>query len=97
MARDEDPARGKVEAPVPLMIRGVPEEDTESRPGSQLVRSDGCGVRVASTPEDSEVIVLRRGTEKRVVWCGSWTGSGRKTVKEIGGSVKTLPPEVSRK
>jgi hypothetical protein len=79
------------------MIRKVPEEDTESRPGSQLVRSGGCGVRVAGTPEDSKVTVPRRGTEKRVVWCGSWTGSGRKTVKEIGGSVKTLSPEVSIK
>jgi hypothetical protein len=96
MVRDEDPARDKVEAPVPLLIRRVPEKDTESRPGSQLVRSGGYGVRVASTPEDSEVIVPR-GTEKRVVWCGSWAGSGRKTVKEIGGSVKTLSPEVSRK
>jgi hypothetical protein len=72
MARDEDPTRGKVKALVTLVIRGVPEEDIESRPGSQLVGSGGCGVRVTRTPEDSKVIVPRRGTEKSVVRRGSW-------------------------
>jgi hypothetical protein len=32
------------------------------------VGSGGCGVRVTRTPEDSKVIVPRRGTEKSVVW-----------------------------
>jgi hypothetical protein len=68
MARDEDPTRGKVKATVALVIRGVTEEDIESRTGCQLVGSGGCGVRVTRTPEDSKVIVPRRGTEKSVVW-----------------------------
>jgi hypothetical protein len=97
MARDEDPLGGKVKATVPLVIRGVPEEDTESRTGCQFVWSGGCGVRVTRTPEDAKVIVPRRGTEKSVVWCGSGTGNGRKTVKEIGGGVQALSPEASRK
>jgi hypothetical protein len=95
MARDEDLTKGKVKASVTLVIRGVPEEDTESRPGSQLVGSDGCGVRVTRTPEDSKVIVPRRGTEKSVVRRGSWAGSERKAVKEIGGGVQTLSLEAS--
>jgi hypothetical protein len=37
MARDEDPSGGKIKTPVPLVIRGVPEEDTESGAGVQLV------------------------------------------------------------
>jgi hypothetical protein len=67
MARDEDPTRGKVKATVTLVIRGVPEKDTQSGTRCQLVGSGGCGVRVTRTPEDSKVIVPRRGTEKSVV------------------------------
>jgi hypothetical protein len=59
--------------------------------------SGGCGVRVTHTLEDSKVIVPRRGTEKSMVWCGSGAGSGRKTIKEIGGGVQALSPEASRK
>jgi hypothetical protein len=79
------------------VIRGVPEEDIESRTGCQFVGSGGCGVRVTRTPENAKVIVPRRGTEKSVVWCGSGAGSGRKTIKEIGGGVQALSPEASRK
>jgi hypothetical protein len=96
MTRDEDPTRGKIIAPVPLVIRGVPEEDTESRTRCQLVGSSRCGVRVTRTPEDAKVIVPRRGTEEGVVWRGSWAGSGRKAVKEIGGGVQALSPEARR-
>jgi hypothetical protein len=81
MARDEDPSGGKVKATVPLVIRRVPEEDTESRTGCQLVGSSGSGVRVTRTPEDSKVIVPRRGTEKSVVWRGSGADSGRKMIE----------------
>ena len=90
MVRYEDPTRGKVKASVTLMFRGVPEEETESRPRSQLVGSGGGGVRVTRTPEDSKVIIPTRGTKKSMMWCGSCTGSGRKTVKEIGGVCKLL-------
>jgi hypothetical protein len=71
MARDKDPTRGKIIASVPLMIRGVPEEDIESGMRRQLVGSGSCGVRVTRTPKDVKVIVPRRGTEKSVVWHGS--------------------------
>ena len=40
--------RGKVIAPIPLMIRGVPKEDTTSRARCKLVRCSGREVRVAS-------------------------------------------------
>jgi hypothetical protein len=43
------------------------------------------------------VIVSRRGTKEGVVWRGSGTCSGRKTVEEVGGSVQALSPEASRK
>ena len=53
----------------------------------------GGDVRVTCTPEDPKVVVARRGTEKSVVWSGSRRSSGRKTVKQIGGSVEALRPE----
>jgi hypothetical protein len=71
MARDEDTTRGEVETSVTLVIQRVSEKNTESRPGSQFMRSDGGGVRVTRTPEDSKVVVSRRGTEKSMVRCGS--------------------------
>ena len=57
------------------------------------MRSSGGGVRVTRTPEDSKLVVARRGTEKSVVWSGSRRSSGRKTVKQIGGGVEALSPE----
>jgi hypothetical protein len=96
MARDEDSSGGKIKTPVPLVIREVPEEDTESGAGVQLVGRGGSGVGVTRTPEDAKVIVPR-GTEKGVVWRRSGTGSRRKTVEEVGGGVQALSPEASRK
>jgi hypothetical protein len=61
------------------------------------VGSSGSDVRVTRTPEDSKVIVPRRGTEQSVVWRGSGAGSGRKTIEEVGGGVQALSPEASRK
>jgi hypothetical protein len=95
MARDEDPSGGKVKATVPLVIRRVSEEDTESQTRCQLVGSSDSGVRVTRTPEDSKVIVSRRGTEKSVMRRGSEIGSGR--IEEVGGGVQALSPEASRK
>jgi hypothetical protein len=77
VSRNEDPTRGKVEAVVPLVIRGVPEEDTLSRARSELVGGSNSGVRVAHTPEDSEVVIARRDTEESVVWSGSRAGNIR--------------------
>jgi hypothetical protein len=67
MVRDEDPARGKVVAAVPLVVRGVTENDTMCRPGCQLMRSSGGDVRVTGTPEDMKVIITGRGTKEGVV------------------------------
>jgi len=61
------------------------------------VRSGDGGVRVTRTPKDTKVIVARRGAEKSVMWRGSWAGSRRKAVKEVGGGVQALGLEASRK
>ena len=85
--------RGEVKAEVPLVVRGVTKKHTQCRAGRQLVSSSGGDVRVTCTPEDTEVIVARRGTEKGVVWSGSRRSSGRKTVEQVGGGVEALNPE----
>jgi len=69
---------------------------TESQTGCQLVGSSGCGVRVARTPEDTKVVIPRRGARQSIVRRGSWAGSGRKAVKEVGGGVEALGPEARR-
>jgi hypothetical protein len=97
MARDENTSGGKVIAPVPLVIRGVPEEDTERGSRVQLVRGSGSGVGVTRTPKHAEVIVPRRGTEEGVVRSGSGAGRRRKAVKKVGGGVQALSPEASGK
>jgi hypothetical protein len=97
MARDENPSGGKVKAPVSLVIRGVPEEDTERGARVQLVGRSGSGVGVTRTPKHAEVIVPRRGTEEGVVRSGSGAGRGRKAVKKVGGGVQALSPEASGK
>ena len=81
MSGDEDPARGEVKAAVPLVVRGVTKKHTPCRAGRQLVRSSGGDVRITGTPEDTKVVVARRGTEKSVVWSGSRESSGRNAVK----------------
>jgi hypothetical protein len=43
--------------------------------------SSGSDVRVASAPEDTEVIIARRGTEETMVWGQSRGTCGRKMVK----------------
>jgi hypothetical protein len=57
------------------------------------VRSSGSDVRITCTPEDTEVIISRGGTEESVVWSGSRRGSGRKAIEQVGGGVKALGPE----
>ena len=93
MSGDQDAARGEVKASVPLVVRGVTKEHTTSRAGRQLVRSSGRGIRVTRTPEDPKVVVVRRGTEKSVVWSGSRGSCGRKAIEQVDGSVETLSSE----
>jgi hypothetical protein len=94
MSGDEDTARGEVKATVPLVVKGVTEKHTMSGAGRQLVRSSGSGDRVTSAPEDTKVIVARRGTEESMVRSQSRGSSGKKMVEQVGGGVEALGPEV---
>jgi len=96
MTGDEDTMRGKVIAPIPLMIRGVPKEDTTSRARCKLVRCSGREVRVASAPKDSKVIIGGRGAKESEVRCGSANRLGGKAIEQVGGCVQSLNLEARR-
>jgi hypothetical protein len=68
VSRNEDSARGEVKATLPLVVRGVTEKHTTNGAGRQLVRSRGGGVRVTSAPEDTKMIVARRGGVSKRAW-----------------------------
>jgi hypothetical protein len=61
---------GEIKAPIPLVIRGVPKEDTTSGTGPKLVRGSGGKIRIAGAPEHMKVIVGGRGTKEGKV--GGW-------------------------
>jgi hypothetical protein len=60
------------------------------------VRSSGSGVRVGSTPEDTEVVIHRRGTKECLVRSGGQARSGREMVEEVGRGVEGLGLEACR-
>jgi hypothetical protein len=94
---DNDVVRGKVKTLIPLVLRGVTEEDTPGRAWSEFVVSDGRDVGVAGTPEDTKVYIGGSGTKDGKVGRGSRDCFGREKVEEIGGGVKALNPVVGWK
>jgi hypothetical protein len=92
VARDNDAVRGKVKTSVPLVLRGVAEEDTLRRAWSEFVGSDGREVGVASTPEDTKVRIGGSGTKEGKVRRRGGYCFGGEEVEEISGGVKTLNP-----
>jgi hypothetical protein len=51
VTRDDDAVGGEVQAPIPLVVRGVAEEEVASGARRKLVRGGGGDVRVAGTAE----------------------------------------------
>jgi hypothetical protein len=70
LMRDDDLMGEKIEAPIPLVIRGVPEEKTTRRSRGKFVRSDGRGVGIAGTLEDPKVLIGGGGTKEGEEWDG---------------------------
>jgi hypothetical protein len=52
MSGDQHAVHGEIETPVPLVLRGVPKEDTPTGVRGELMGSSGRGVRVVGAPED---------------------------------------------
>ena len=71
-------------------MRRITEEDTQGGARSEFVGSGGGEVGVASTPEDTEVLIGRRPIKHRVRG-GETECLGRKNIEECGG-VEGLNP-----
>jgi hypothetical protein len=92
MSRDDNAVGEKIEVPVPLVIRGVPEEKTTRRARGKFVRSGGGGVGIAGTPEDLKVLIGVGGAEEGEEQSGMGNRLGGKTIEEVGGCVQSLSP-----
>jgi hypothetical protein len=59
VTRDDDAVGGEVRASIPLVVRGVAEEEAASGARRKLVRGGSKNVRVAGTTEHAQVVVGR--------------------------------------
>jgi hypothetical protein len=59
VTRDDDAVGGEVQIPIPLVVRGVAEEEATSGARRKLVRGGSGSVRVAGTAEHAQVVVGR--------------------------------------
>jgi hypothetical protein len=59
VTRDDDAVGGEVQIPIPLVVRGVAEEEAASGARRKLVRGGIGSVRVAGTAEHAQVVVGR--------------------------------------
>jgi hypothetical protein len=59
MTRDDDAVGAEVQTLIPLVVRGVAEEETASGARRKLVRGGSRSVRVAGTAEHAQVVIGR--------------------------------------
>ena len=64
MSGDQQAVRGEIEEPIPLMLRGVAEEDKPIGVWGKLMGSGGRKVGIAGAPEDPKVGIRGSGAEE---------------------------------
>jgi hypothetical protein len=97
VTRDEDSVSREVQTSVPLVIRGLPKEDTMSRSRRKLVRGGGIKIRIASTLEHVKMIVGGIYAKKSKVGVGLGNCLGGEAVEQIGSSGQPLSLVVGEK
>jgi hypothetical protein len=70
MSEDQHVIHGKIEAPIPLMLRGVPKESALTGAKGELMRSGSRENQVAGAPEDPKVGIGGSGAKDSIVRCG---------------------------
>ena len=70
MAGDDNAPRGEIKAAIAFVGRRVAKKDTGYRTGSQLVLCGGGEVRIAKTPKDTKIAVIRSTFEEMFIWDG---------------------------
>jgi hypothetical protein len=96
MSRDDNVVGEKIEAPLSLVIRGVPEEKATSGSGCNFVGSGGRDVKIVGTTKDVKVRVGRDGAEEDEETSGMIDHLEGEAIQEVGGSVETLSLVTSR-
>jgi hypothetical protein len=92
VTRDDDAVGGEVQTLIPLVVRGVAEEEAASGARRELVRGGSGSVRVAGTTEHAQVVVGRGCAVQGEVRCRVAHRLRGKTVEEMRGGVKGLCP-----
>jgi hypothetical protein len=92
VTRDDDEVGGEVQTPIPLMVRGVAEEDAASGVRRKLVRGGSGSVRVAGTAEHAQVVVGRSCAVQGEVRCRVAHRLRGRMVEEMLGGIKSLCP-----
>jgi hypothetical protein len=90
VTRDDDAVGGEVHTSIPLVVRGVTEEEVASGARRKLVRGGSGSVRVAGIAEHAQVVVGRGCAVQGKVRCRVAHRLRRKTVEEVGGGVQGL-------
>jgi hypothetical protein len=90
VTRDDDAVGGEVQTPIPLVVRGVAEEEATSGARRKLLRGGSRSVRVADTAEHAQVVVGRGCVVHGEVRCRVAHRLEGKTVEEMRGSMKGL-------
>jgi hypothetical protein len=92
VTRDDDAVGGEVQTPIPLVVRGVAEEEAASESRRKLVRGGSGSVRVAGTAEHAQVVVGRGCVVHGKVRCRVAHRLRGKMVEEMCGGMKGLCP-----
>jgi hypothetical protein len=96
VTRDDDAVGGKVQTPIPLVVRGVAKEEAAGGARRKLMRGSSGSVRVASTAEHAKVVVGGGCAVQGEVGSRVAHRLGGKTVEKVGASVHGLCPVASR-
>jgi hypothetical protein len=90
VTRDDDAVGGKVQTPIPLVVRGVAKEEAAGGVRRKLMRGSSESVRVAGTAEHAKVVIGGGCAVQGEVGSRVAHRLGGKTVDEVGGGVQGL-------
>jgi hypothetical protein len=84
MSRDDDVVGEKIEALIPLVIRGVYKEKAASGSGHKFEESSGRGITIGSTTKNTEMRIGRGYVEEGEERSGMTDRLGGEAVQEVG-------------
>ena len=96
MPRSEHTVGDGIVAPISLEVGGVGDENASDRTRCKFVRSGVDNARIAKAPENTQSIIRRGRTEKKMVRCIVPPWAARAKVKENRSSGEGVRPETRR-